>query len=115
MCCSGILYVYIIIPDSDLLQSSTYLNSQRSILRMLLVKVQSVTQTNSHYVLISWTSEPVDNIAAPGVSNPRLFGYESYALTNCAITVRYIYIYIYIYMWAHARACVCVCVCACVL
>ena len=29
---------------------------------------------------------PRDGIAASGASNPRPFGYESYALTNCAIT-----------------------------
>ena len=28
--------------------------------------------------------------AAPGTSNPRPFGYESYVLTNCVITARLI-------------------------
>jgi len=45
-------FTYIIIPVSDLLQSSTYLNSQRSIQRMLPLKVQSVTQTHSHHILL---------------------------------------------------------------
>jgi len=31
---------------------------------------------------------PDDSIAAPGASNPRPFGYESYALTGCAIRHR---------------------------
>jgi len=42
---------YIIIPDSDLLQSSTYLNSQRSIQHMVPLKAQSVTQTQNYHVL----------------------------------------------------------------
>jgi len=33
-----------------------------------------------------WVNQsPHDSIAAHGASNPRPFGYESYALTNCAI------------------------------
>ena len=42
----------IIIPDSDLLQCSTHLNSQGSTQRMLPLKVQSITRTHSHHVLI---------------------------------------------------------------
>ena len=38
-----------------------------------------------------WTSRHNGYIAAPGASNPRPFGYESYALTNCAATARAIH------------------------
>jgi len=38
-----------------------------------------------HIAIMSCQS-PHDSIAAHGASNPRPFGYESYALTNCAIT-----------------------------
>ena len=61
---------------------------------MLPLKVQSMTQTHSHRVPSGSNfygrvnKSPHDGIAAPGTSNPRPFGYESYALTNCAITAR---------------------------
>ena len=41
-------------------------------------------------IVYGWVNQsPHDNIAAPGDSNPRPFGYESYAPTNCTITARY--------------------------
>ena len=61
---------------------------------MLLLSVQSITQTHSHHVLSGThfyglvNQSPHDNIASPGDSNLRPFGYESYALTNCAIMAR---------------------------
>ena len=47
--------------------------------------------TTSCHVLIfyGWVNQsPHNAIAAHGASTPRPFGYESYALTNCAITAR---------------------------
>jgi len=50
--------------------------------------------THSHRVLsgthfYGWVNQsPHDSIAAHGASNPRPFGYDSYALSNCAITAR---------------------------
>jgi len=50
----------------------------------------------SHIAIVSrrvlicygWVNQsPHDSIAAHGAPNPRPFGYESYALTNCAMTV----------------------------
>ena len=49
----------IIIPDSELFLPSTHLNSQGSIQRMLRLKVQRVTQTDSHHFSFLWMSEPV--------------------------------------------------------
>jgi len=45
----------------------------------------------SYQVLIfyGWVNQsPQDGIAAHGASNPWPFGYESYSLTNCAITAQ---------------------------
>ena len=69
--------------------------SQKSIQCMLPLKVQSITQIQSHYVLsgshfygrVNQSSH--DNIAAPKASNPQPYLYESYSLTNCAITARH--------------------------
>jgi len=83
--CSEALY-NVIISDSDLLQSSTNLISQGSIQPMLPLKAQSNHVLSGSY-FYGWVNQsPHDNIAAPGASNPRPFGYESYVLTNCAIT-----------------------------
>jgi len=87
----------IIIPNSDLFQSSTYLNSQGSIQCLLPLKVQSDTQTHSHHVLSGshfdgWVNQlthgSIALFAAPGASNLWCIVYETYALTNCAITAR---------------------------
>jgi len=53
-------FTNISIPESDLLQSSTHLNSQRSIERMLPLNTQSITGTHSDhsgsYFIDEWTS-----------------------------------------------------------
>ena len=91
--CSKAFYS-IIIPDSDLFQSSTYLNSQGSIQLMLPLKAQNITQTHSHHVLsgshfYGWVNQsPHDGIAASGTSNQRPFAYESYVIT----AIMYFYI-----------------------
>ena len=77
--------IYILHAHSTLLNRGVYLT--HPVARPL---------SGTHFY--GWVNQsPYDNIAAPGDSNPRPFSYESYALTNCAITARqYIYIYIYI-------------------
>ena len=73
--------------NPDPFPANTHLNSQGSIQHMLPLKAQSVTQTHSHHVLsgshfYGWVNQsPHDSIAPPWASNPRRFGYESYALT----------------------------------
>jgi len=85
-------FTIIIIPDSDLFQSNTHLNSPGSIHHMLLYWC-STNHAHYHHILPGthlWLSHPVTTWqhCSGGTSNPRPFGYGSYTLTNCAITVR---------------------------
>jgi len=92
--CSKALY-NISIADSDLFPPSTYLNSlgadnacchyyrRRTLLKHIAIASWMVV------IFYGWVNRsPHDRIAAHGASNPLPFGYEFYALTNCAITTR---------------------------
>ena len=57
------------------------------------ILAQCTNHTHDHHIISGyhlWQSEPVatSRHCNEGASNPQPFGYGSYALTNCAITVR---------------------------